>query len=198
MEQAIQDEKIGSLTETREYFLDAIESILKNRGDEVLVVSHLFSRAENMAKKRAEETGYAAEPRWGIARRCIQRLAVRSGALMTDRDGQKVRIFEGLGDESFPVCDVSPQFRMVCMGFMAETVIRLVGKLHFKDDYFHLGMALFRRGIAKMVDSESLRIQADQVLVYLMNQGRIELVGNEIRLAKQQTFQQDRLRVVGS
>jgi hypothetical protein len=198
MEQAIQDDKIGSLTETREYFLDAIESILKDKGDEVLVVSHLFSRAENMAKKRAEETGYAAELKWGVARRCIQRLAVRSGALMTDRDGEKVFIFEGVGDESSPVCDVSPQFRMVCMGFMAETVIRRLGKIHFKDDYFYLGMTLFRRGIVKMVDSENLRIHADQVLAYLMNKGRIELVGNEIRLSKQPTLVQDRIRVVGA
>ena len=84
------------------------------------------------------------------------------------------------------------------MGFMAETVIRRLGKIHFKDDYFYLGMTLFRRGIVKMVDSENLRIHADQVLVYLMNKGRIELVGNEIRLAKQPTLVQDRLRVVGS
>ncbi len=82
-------ERIGSLAETREYFLDAIESILKNKGDEVLVVSHLFSRAENMAKKRASETGYVAEQKWGIAKRCIQRFVVRSGALMTDRDGER-------------------------------------------------------------------------------------------------------------
>jgi hypothetical protein len=198
MERAIQDDKIGSLTETRECFLDAIEFILESKGDEVLVVSHLFSRAENMAKKRAEETGYAAELKWGIARRCIQRLAVRSGALMTDRDGEKVCIFEGLGDESSPGCDVSPQFRMVCMGFMAETIIRRLGKIHFKDDYFYLGMALFRRGILKRVDSESLRIEADKVLAYLINKGRIELDGTEIRIANQSAFGADRLRVVGS
>ena len=177
---------------------EAIESILKNKGDEVLAVSHLFSRAENMAKKRASETGYVAEQKWGIARRCIQRLVVQSGALLTDRDGEKVCIFEGLGDESSPVYDVSPQFRMVCMAFMAETIIRRVGKIHFKDDYFYLGMALFRRGIVKMVDSESLRIEADKVLVYLMNKGRIELVGTEIRIVKQSAFGADRVRMIGS
>ncbi len=198
MEAEIQDEKIGSLTETREYFLDAIESILKEKGDEVLVVSHLLSRAENMAKKRATETGYAAEQKWGIARRCIQRLVVRSGALMTTRGGEKVRIFEGLGDESTVVCDVSPGFRMVCFGFMAETIIRRLGKIHFKDDYFHLGMALFRRGKMNMVDAESLRIEADKVLVHLMNQERIELVGTEIRLVKQPAFGADRVRMIGS
>lgn len=198
MEGAIQDEKIGSLSETRTYFLDAIESILKDRGDAVLVVSHLFSRAENMAKKRASETGYVAEQKWGIARRCIQRLAVRSGALITERDGEQVCIYEGLGDESAPVCDVSPDFRMMCFGHMAETIIRRLGKIHFKDDYFHLGMALFRRGKMNMVDSESLRIEADKVLRYLFDKGRIELVGNEIRLAKQPALVQERLRVVGS
>jgi hypothetical protein len=197
MELAIQDDTIGSLTETREYFLDAIESILKDKGDEVLDVSHLFSRAENMAKKRAEENGYVAEAKWGIAKSCIQRLAVRSGALMTERDGEKVCILEGLGDESSPVCDVSPQFRMVCMGFMAETIIRRLGKIHFKDDYFHLGMALFRRGIMKKVDSQSLRIEADKVLVFLMNKGRIELAGTEIRIAKQ-SFGAERVRMIGS
>ena len=198
MEGEIQDEKIGSLSETREYFLDAIESILKDKGDEVLVVSHLFSRAENMAKKRASETGYVAEQKWGIARRCIQRLAVRSGALLTERGSEQVPIFEGLGDESAPVCDVSPDFRMVCFGYMAETIIRRLGKIHFKDDYFYLGMALFRRGKMNMVDSESLRIEADKVLAYLLNKGRIELVGNEIRLSKQPTLVQDRIRVVGA
>ena len=162
MEGEIQEEKIGSLAETREYFLDAVESILKDKGDEVLVVSHLFSRAENMAKKRASETGYAAEQKWGIARRCIQRLAVRSGALMAERGGEQVCIYEGLGDESTPVCDLSPDFRMVCFAYMAETIIRRLGKIHFKDDYFYLGMTLFRRGKMNMVDSESLRIEADK------------------------------------
>lgn len=198
MEREIQAEMIGSLAETREYFWDAIESILENKGEEVLVVSHLFSRAENIARKRAIETGYAAELKWGIARRCLQRLLIRSGALMTDRDGEKVSIFEGVGDESAPVCGVSPQFRMVCMAYMAETIIRRMGKIHFKDDYFYLGMALFRRGKMNMVDSESLRIEADKVLAYLMNKGRIELVGTEIRLAKQASFGTDRVRMMGA
>ena len=145
------------------------------------------------------ETGYAAEQKWGIARRCIQRLAVRSGALMAERGGEQVCIYEGLGDESTPVCDLSPDFRMVCFAYMAETIIRRLGKIHFKDNYFCLGMTLFRRGKMNMVDSESLRIEADKVLAYLFSKGRIELVGNEIRLAKQSSaFAADRLRVVGS
>lgn len=197
MEGEIQDDKIGSLAETREYFLDAVESILKDKGDEILAVSHLFSRAENMAKKRASETGYVAEQKWGIARRCIQRLAVRSGALMTERGGERICIYEGLGDESAPVYAVSPDFRMVCFGYMTETIIRRLGKIHFKDDYFYLGMTLFRRGKVNMVDSESLRIEADKVLAYLFNKGRIELSGNEIRIAQQSAIF-DRLRVVGS
>ncbi len=151
-----------------------------------------------MAKKRASETGYVAEQKWGIARRCIQRLAVRSGALMTERNSEQVCIYEGLGDESAPVCDVSPDFRMVCFGHMVETIIRRLGKIHFKDDYFYLGRALFRRGKMNMVDSESLRIEAAKVLAYLFNKGRIELVGNEIRLAKQSTVASDRLRIVGA
>ncbi len=82
---------------------------------------------------------------------------------------------------------------------MAETIIRRLGKIHFKDNYFCLGMTLFRRGKMNMVDSESLRIEADKVLAYLFSKGRIELVGNEIRLAKQSSaFAADRLRVVGS
>jgi len=198
MEGEIQLERIGSLAETREYFLDAIESILKDKGDEVLVVSHLFSRAENMAKKRASETGYVAEQKWGIAKRCIQRLVVRAGVLLTDRDGEQVSIFEGLGDESAPVCGIIPDFRMVCFGYLAETIIRRLGKIHFKDDYFYLGMALFRRGKMNMVDSDSLRIEADKVLAHLLKKGRIELIGNEIRLSKQPTLVQDRIRVVGA
>src|SRR5882672_8173416 len=55
----------------------------KNKGEEVLVVSHLFSRVENMARNRADENGYVAEQKWGIAKRCIQRLLIRSGALIT-------------------------------------------------------------------------------------------------------------------
>lgn len=78
---------------------------------------------------------------------------------------------------------------------MAETIIRRLGTIHFKDDYFHLGMALFRRGKMNMVDSDSLRIEADKVLAYLMNKGRIELVGNEIRITKQVA---SGLRVVGA
>jgi len=81
---------------------------------------------------------------------------------------------------------------------MAETIIRRLGKIHFKDDYFHLGMALFRRGWMNMVDSESLRVEADKVLAYLFNKGRIELVGSEIRLAKQPALVQDRIRVAGA
>jgi hypothetical protein len=161
-------------------------------------VSHLFSRAENMARKRAAETGYVAEQKWGIARRCIQRLMIRSGALMTDRDGEPACIFEGVGDESAQVCGVSPQFRMVCMAFMAETIIRRLGKIYFKDDYFYLGMALFRRGKVNMVDAESLRIEADKVLVYLLSKGCIEQAGTEIRLAKQSAFGADRVRMFGS
>jgi hypothetical protein len=159
-------------------------------------VSHLFSRAENAAKKRAAETGYSAEKKWGIVRRCIQRMVIRSGALLTERDGEQVSILEGLGEESFPVTNVCPDFRMMCMGYMAETITRRLGKIHFKDDYFHLGMALFRRGKQNMVDSETLRIEADKVLVYLMKKGRIELVGTEIRVAKQ--FGAERVRVIGS
>ena len=83
------------------------------------------------------------------------------------------------------------------MGFMAETIIRRLGKIHFKDDYFYLGMALFRRGKQNMVDAESLRIEADKVLVYLMKKGRIELVGTEIRIAKQ-SFGAERVRMIGS
>jgi hypothetical protein len=184
MERGLQAEMIGSLTETREYFLDAVESILKSKGQEVLVVSHLFSRAENIAKKRAEETGYVAERNWSIARRCIQRLLTRSGSLLTERNGEKVCILEGLGDESSSVSSLNPQFRIECVAFMAETIIRHLGKIHFKNDYFYLGMALFRRGKMNMVDSESLRTEADKVLVYLMNKDRIELVGTDIRISR--------------
>lgn len=198
MERAIQDEKIGSLTETRKYFFDAVESILKDKGEETLIVSHLFSRAENVAKNRADEAGYSAEQKWGIAKRCMQRLMIRSGALLAERDGEKVSIFEGFGDESAVVCDLSPDFRMMCTALMAETVIQKLGKLHFKDDYFYLGMALFRRGKMNMVDSESLRIEVDRVLVYLLNKRRIELVGSEIRIAKHSPPGTDRLRVVGT
>jgi Txe/YoeB family toxin of Txe-Axe toxin-antitoxin module len=97
-----------------------------------------------------------------------------------------------------PFYGVSPDFRMVCMGFMVETIIRRLGKIHFKDDYFQLGMALFRRSKMNMVDAESQRIEAEKVLVYLMNTERIELVGTEIRLSKQTAFGAEPVRMIGS
>jgi hypothetical protein len=197
MELQIQDEKIGSLTETRELFLECVGSILATKGEKTIVVSNLFTQAEAAAKKLAEERGYTAEKYWSIAKRCNQRLMLKAGALLTERDGNYECILEGVGDESTPVAKLDPEFRLLCLGYLAETVIRRLGKIHFKDDYFFLGMALLRRGVRNKVDAEQLRIEADRVLAFLIRKGRIELVGTEIRLVKQSALT-DRVRVIGS
>ena len=79
---------------------------------------------QSLLRLAAAEKRPGVAAKWTVARRCMQRLLVRSGALMTDRDGEKACILEGLGDESAAVCGVSPQLRMVCMAYMAETIIR--------------------------------------------------------------------------
>lgn len=179
MEAVHRAEGIGSLRETRDLFFEAVENILSQGTESSPTVVDLFHKAEQLAKTKAEETNYTNERNWSVARRCMQNLFVRAQVLRDDADQV---ITEGFGDESRRVASLDPDYRQLCHGYLAETVIRKLGNIHYKDDYYYLGLTLFRRGKANAVAADELKRMADEVLMFLYKKGRIERDGNQVRL----------------
>jgi hypothetical protein len=174
----LQKSRIGSMPETREPMFDAIESIFETGSDgqnSGVLLPQLFSEVTSRARTEGDKRGYSAEKNWPVASKCVQRLMLWAGVLLSEK-GEAIA--DKIGCNSTCVHSLLPDFRLVCEGFLATHIMRQMGGISYDDDPYYLGLTLYRRGVEKAVSAEELKTKADQILTYLDQQGRIEMDGN--------------------
>ncbi len=174
-ERQLSHARIGSMTETRGLFFDALESIVADAKDQPLLLPDLFSKAEAGARQQADAAGYAAEKNWRIAQRCIQRLMLWAGVLISDKEQV---VSDTIGSNCRRIARLKDDFRRICEAYMAEYIISHLGRISYDDDPYYLGLTLYRRGGQNPVPAEDLKSKADELLSFLLEQGRIEMDGD--------------------
>jgi hypothetical protein len=174
---------IGCIPETREVIFDALESTLAETGEQPMILLDAFAEAVRRAQAIADEKGYTAEKNWPVAIKCVLRLMLWSGVLLSESGAV---IAEKIGYNSTRIAKLAPDFRRTCEGFLVLHIIRQSEMISYSDDPYYLGMTLYRRGLGKAVSSDELKIKADQILTYLYDLGTIEMDGDrQIRVCKQ-------------
>jgi hypothetical protein len=171
-EAALSKSRIGAIPETRELLFDAVEGIVSDLDGELVLVTELFSRAVKRAQEKAAEAGYTSEKNWPTAERCIRRLMLWAGVLIGEEEEP---IADKIGSNSRRLVKLAPDFRRKCEAYLMEHIIEKLGDIKYDDDPYYLGLTLFRRGKERAVAPEELKDKADVILVYLEENGRIEM-----------------------
>jgi hypothetical protein len=70
--------------------------------------------------------------------------------------------------------------RRIIEGFLAEHIIRAMNGINYDDDLYYLGLTLYRRGGQKPVSPEELKVKADALLLYLLEQEKIEIAEDKM------------------
>ena len=183
-EQALQKSRIGSMPETRDLMFDVIGDLFQEPVDgnqKPMLLLDLFAEVARRAQLKADHVGYVAEKNWPIATRCILRLMLWSGVLISE---DRTVIQDKIGCNSTRVAGVAEDFRRTCEGFMTLHIIAASRSISYDDDPYYLGMTLYRRGLERAVPADELKVKADQILTYLDQQQKIEMDGNLRRLAR--------------
>ena len=173
-ENYLRKSQIGAIPETRELLFDALEGMFSESCDnhQHMLLLDVFAEAGHRAQIKADADGYSAEKKWPVATKCILRLMLWSGVLISEKG---VAIIDKIGCNSTRVAKLAPEFRRVCEGFIVLHIIRESGMISYDDDPYYIGMTLYRRGLGKAVSSDELKIKADQILTHLYEQGKIEM-----------------------
>ena len=162
--------RIGSMPETRELIFEALEGIFNNSDGPKSVLPELFAAASRQAQAKAASNGYTSERNWPIAEKCVQRLMLWAGVLMSDSGHA---IADRIGCNSTGVSSLAPNFKRACEAYMAVHIISKAGGISYDDDPYDLGLTLYRRGGKKPVPPEELKAKVDELLAYLQAESRI-------------------------
>jgi hypothetical protein len=171
-EAVLSKSRIGAIPETRELLFDAIEAIASELNGNPVLVTELFSRAVKRAQEVAQHTCYKSERNWPTAERCVRRLMLWASVLTGD-DGNPVA--DKIGSNSRRFVGLVPDFRRICEAYLVEHIIQGMGAINYDDDPYYLGLTLYRRGKERAVPPEELKDRADAILLYLQENGRIEM-----------------------
>jgi hypothetical protein len=171
-EQELSRARIGSMPESREFVLDAVETALHGNGGAPRNLVALFTTAAGLVQEKATGDGFSSEKNWPIALKCVQRLMLRAGVLVDD---QGKSISDQIGSASRRVVSLAPDFRRKCEAFLAEHILSRLGGISYDDDLYYLGLTLYRRGRERAVPPEDLTAKADELLTLMHADGRIEM-----------------------
>jgi len=120
----------------------------------------------------ARKLVYTTEKNWSIAEKCIQRLMLWAGVLITE-DGHP--LVDRIGCNSTIVGSLASDFRRKCEAYLAERIIFRLGGISYDDDPYYLGLTLYRRGGQKPVPPEELKARTDELLTYLQAENKIHM-----------------------